>query len=47
MFRFDQDPDALDTIANIGDEGGYFASSTDWFHGLSEHPIISDRSWAV
>jgi hypothetical protein len=34
MFRFDQDPDALDTIANIGDEGGYFASSTDWFHGV-------------
>jgi hypothetical protein len=31
VFRFDQDPDAIETIAKIGDEGGYFASSADWF----------------
>jgi hypothetical protein len=34
MFRFDQDPDAMATIASLGDEGGYFASSTGWFHGI-------------
>ncbi len=34
MFRFDQDPDALDTIAGIGDEGGYFASSSNWFQDI-------------
>lgn len=34
LFRFDQDPDAMDTIAGLGDEGGYFASSTKWFHGV-------------
>jgi hypothetical protein len=34
MFRFDQDPNALDTTASIGDEGGYFASSTNWFQDV-------------
>ncbi|MDT5103264.1 MAG: hypothetical protein QOI25_777 [Mycobacterium sp.] len=34
MFRFDQDPDAMETIASIGDEGGYFASSTNWFQDV-------------
>ncbi|KMO71836.1 hypothetical protein [Mycolicibacterium obuense] len=34
MFRFDQDPDALKTIAKLGDEGGFFASSTKWFHDV-------------
>jgi hypothetical protein len=34
MFRFDQDPDALDTIASLGDEGGYFASSSNWFQDI-------------
>jgi hypothetical protein len=32
LFRFDQDPDALLTLSNIGNEGGYFASATNWFH---------------
>jgi hypothetical protein len=31
LFRFDQDPDAMKTIASIGDDGGYFASSAEWF----------------
>ncbi|GAB3228239.1 hypothetical protein [Mycolicibacterium hippocampi] len=34
LFRFDQDTDAVNTIAGLGDEGGYFASSTKWFHGI-------------
>ncbi|AXN45106.1 hypothetical protein MM1218R_03171 [Mycobacterium marinum] len=34
LFRFDQDPDAMNTIASLGDEGGYFASSTKWFHDI-------------
>jgi hypothetical protein len=34
MFRFDQDPDAMNTIAGIGDEGGYFASSSNWFQDI-------------
>ncbi|MDQ1247247.1 MAG: hypothetical protein QG597_1617 [Actinomycetota bacterium] len=34
LFRFDQDPDALKTITDLGDEGGYFASSTKWFHDV-------------
>jgi hypothetical protein len=34
MFRFDQDPDAMETIASNGDEGGYFASSTNWFQDV-------------
>ena len=34
MFRFDQDPDAMDTIAGIGEEGGYFASSSKWFQDV-------------
>lgn len=34
LFRFDQDPDAIDTIASLGDNGGYFASSTKWFHDV-------------
>jgi hypothetical protein len=34
MFRFEQDPDALATIASIGDEGGYFASSSNWFKDI-------------
>lgn len=34
MFRFDQDADAMQTIADIGDEGGYFASSSNWFHDV-------------
>ena len=34
MFRFDQDPDAMDTIASLGDEGGYFASSSNWFQDI-------------
>jgi hypothetical protein len=34
MFRFEQDPDALATIASIGDDGGYFASSSNWFKDI-------------
>lgn len=34
LFRFDQDPDAMATIASLGAEGGYFASSTKWFHDV-------------
>jgi hypothetical protein len=29
ILRFDQDPDAMDTIASLGDQGGYFASSSN------------------
>jgi hypothetical protein len=34
LFRFDQDPDAVGTIAGIGGEGGYFASSSNWFQDV-------------
>ncbi|MGX9790503.1 hypothetical protein [Mycobacterium sp. MMS18-G62] len=34
MFRFDQDPDAMDTITGIGEEAGYFASSSNWFQDV-------------
>lgn len=55
MFRFDQDPDAMQTISNIGDEGGYFASSAEWFQqiiGLSHYfgPLLgclSPRFWCL
>jgi hypothetical protein len=55
MFRFDQDPDAMRTISNIGDEGGYFASSADWFQeiiGVNHYlgPLLgclSPRFWCI
>ena len=34
LSRFDQDPDAAKTIAKLGDEGGYFASSSNWFQDV-------------
>ena len=35
LFRFDQDPDALKTIAAIEEgEGGYFASSSPWYREI-------------
>jgi hypothetical protein len=34
LFRFDQDPDAMKTIASLGEEGGYFASSGNWFQDV-------------
>jgi hypothetical protein len=35
MFRFDQDPDALKTIAAISEEeGGYFASQAAWYREI-------------
>lgn len=55
LFRFDQDPDAMATIASLGDEGGYFASSTKWFHDVisASHyfgPLLGCRApgfWCV
>jgi hypothetical protein len=55
MFRFDQDPDAMRTISNIGDEGGYFASSAEWFKeiiGVNHYlgPLLgclSPRFWCM
>ncbi len=55
LFRFDQDPDAMDTIASIGDGGGYFASSSRWFEeiiGLQHYfgPLLgclSPAFWCV
>ncbi|CAM4356038.1 hypothetical protein MB901379_00013 [Mycobacterium basiliense] len=39
LFRFDQDPDALETVraiqqAQTDQPEGYFASSSDWYHNL-------------
>jgi hypothetical protein len=53
IFRFDQDPDAVKTISKIGDEGGYFASSAEWFKeivGINHYlgPLLgclSPRFW--